>query len=336
MSFAWPWLLLLLPLIPAGLGLMLMVDGRRVRSAAQFGHLRLGGAAVGPRVRVRRQIVGAFFLAGLATLVLAMARPQSVVSLPVSEGTVILAFDVSGSMSATDLKPNRLEAAKAAARDFVRRQPESVVIGVVAFSDSGFNIQAPSNNQDTVLTAINRLAPQRGTALGRGILDSLQAIAKSMDDPAKGFYTNRSPDPNAEPTPFPAGAFKSASIVLLTDGENNERPDPLEVASLAAELGVRVYAIGIGSTQGATITIDGFTVRSRLDPELLGQIATLTGGQYFAADSGEKLQAIYDEIDPSLTLRPQTTELTAIVGGLGLLLLVIGGISSLAWTGRLP
>jgi Ca-activated chloride channel family protein len=336
MSFAWPWLLVLLPLIPAGLGLMLLVDGRRVRAAAQFGHLRLGATAIGPQLRFRRRIVGAFFLAGLATLVLAMARPQSVVSLPVSEGTVILAFDVSGSMSATDLKPSRLEAAKAAARDFVHRQPDSVVIGVVAFSDSGFNVQAPTNNPDTVLTAINRLAPQRGTSLGRGIVDSLQAIAKSMEDPAQGFYSNRSPDPNATPTPLPAGAFKSASIVLLTDGENNERPDPLAAASLAAELGVRIYPIGIGSTDGATITIDGFTVRSRLDPELLGKIAALTGGQYFAADSGEKLQTIYDEIDPSLTLKPQTTELTAIVGGFGLLLLVIGAVSSLAWNGRLP
>jgi Ca-activated chloride channel family protein len=336
MSFAWPWLLLLLPLIPAGVGLLLVLDGRRVRSAAQFGHLRLGAAATAPFAALRRRIVAAFFLAGLATLVLAMARPQSVVSLPVSEGTVILAFDVSGSMSATDLKPTRLEAAKAAARDFVDRQPDSVVIGVVAFSESGFAVQAPTNNTDTVLAAINRLTPQRGTSVGRGIVDSLQAIAKSREDPAKGFYTNRSPDPSAEPTPLPAGAFKSASIVLLTDGENNERPEPLAAAKLAADLGVRIYPIGIGSPEGATITIEGFTVRSRLDPELLGQIAALTGGKYFAADSGDTLQAIYDEIDPELTLKPQTTELTAIVGGLGLLLVLVGGLSSLAWTGRLP
>jgi Ca-activated chloride channel family protein len=335
-SFAWPWLLLLLSQIPVGLGLLLMVDGQRLRSAAQFGHLRLGGATVAPRIRFQRRIVAAFFIAGLATLILAMARPQSVVSLPVSEGTVILAFDVSGSMSATDLKPTRLEAAKAAARDFVRRQPESVVVGVVAFSDSGFSVQAPSNNQDTVLAAINRLAPQRGTSVGRGIVDSLQVIAKSLEDPAEGFYTNRSPDPNAQPTPLPAGSLKSASIVLLTDGENNEQPDPLTAAMVAAELGVRIYPVGIGTPDGATVTIDGFTVRSRLDPELLGQIASLTGGQYFAADSGDRLQAIYDEIDPTFTLKPQTTELTAIVGGLGLLLLVIGAVSSLAWNGRLP
>jgi Ca-activated chloride channel homolog len=335
MSFAWPWLLLLLALIPAGLGLLLVVDGRRIRQAAQFGHLRLGATIAAPRVRFRRRIVAAFFLAGLATLILAMARPQSVVSLPVSEGTVILAFDVSGSMAADDLKPNRMEAAKAAARDFVNRQPDSVVIGVVAFSETGFSVQAPSNNRDTVIAAINRLSPQRGTSVGRGIIDSLQAIAKSLEDPASGYYTNRT-DPLASPPPIPPGALSSASIVLLTDGENNERPDPLLAASLAAELGVRIYPIGIGSPEGATITIEGFTVRSRLDPELLGQIAALSGGQYFTADSRAELQTIYDEIDPNLILKPQTMELTAIVGGLGLLLLVIGGLSSLTWNGRLP
>jgi Ca-activated chloride channel family protein len=335
-SFAWPWLLLLLPLIPAGWGLLLVLDGRRVRSATKFGHLRLGQGIPAPLVRFRTRLVGACFLAGFATLVLAMARPQSVVSLPVSEGTVVLAFDVSGSMAATDLKPTRLEAAKAAARAFIQRQPDSVVVGVVAFSESGFAVQAPTNVQDTVLTAINRLTPQRGTSLGRGIVDSLQTIARSMEDPAEGFYTNRSPEPGAQPTPVPAGAFKSASIVLLTDGESNVPPDPLAAASLAAELGVRIYPIGIGTPEGATVTVDGFTVRSRLDPELLNQIASLTGGQYFVADSGDKLQTIYDELDPSLTLKPQMTELTAIVGGLGLLLLVIGAASSLAWNGRLP
>ena len=336
MSFVWPWLLLLLPLVPAGLGLMLVIDGRRARQAAHFGHLRLSPAVAAPRVVFRRRIVGAFFLAGLATLVVAMARPQSVVSLPVSEGTVILAFDVSGSMSADDLKPTRLEAAKAAARDFVQRQPDSVVIGVVAFSDSGFSVQAPSNNPDSVLAAINRLQPQRGTSVGRGIIDSLQAIAKAQEDPAKGFYTNRTPEPVASPTPIPAGAFSSASIVLLTDGENNERPDPLAAAALAADLGVRIYPIGIGTEQGTTIRVEGFTVRSRLDPELLAQIASLTGGEYFTADSRDQLQTIYDEIDPSLTLRPQTTEMTAVFGGIGLLLLVMGGLSSLTWNGRLP
>jgi Ca-activated chloride channel family protein len=334
-TFVWPWLLLLLPLIPTGLGLLMLLDARRARQAAQFGHLRLGGMTPPARVVFRRRIVAAFFLAGLALLIISMARPQSVVSLPVSEGTVILAFDVSGSMSADDLKPTRLEAAKAAARDFVDRQPDSVVIGVVAFSDSGLAVQPPTNNPDLVLAAINRLAPQRGTSVGRGIIDSLGVIAKAQEDPARGMYNNRV-DPSASPTPVPPGAFSSASIVLLTDGENNERPDPIAAAELAAEYGVRIYPIGIGSEEGATITIEGFTVRSRLDPALLAEIAKTTDGEYFTADNRDELQAIYDELDPNLTIKPQTTEVTAILGGFGLTLFLIGGLASLAWNGRVP
>jgi Ca-activated chloride channel family protein len=334
-TFVWPWLLLLLPLIPTGLGLLMLLDARRARQAALFGHLRLGGMAPPARVVFRRRIVAAFFLAGLALLIISMARPQSVVSLPVSEGTVILAFDVSGSMSADDLKPTRLEAAKAAARDFVDRQPDSVVIGVVAFSDSGLAVQPPTNNPDLVLAAINRLAPQRGTSVGRGIIDSLGVVAKAQEDPARGMYNNRV-DPSASPTPIPPGAFSSASIVLLTDGENNERPDPIAAAELAAEYGVRIYPIGIGSEGGATITIEGFTVRSRLDPALLAEIAQITDGEYFTADSRDELQAIYDELDPNLTIKPQTTEITAILGGFGLTLFLIGGLASLAWNGRVP
>jgi Ca-activated chloride channel family protein len=249
---------------------------------------------------------------------------------------VILAFDVSASMAAEDLKPTRMEAAKAAARDFVNRQPRSVVIGVVAFSDSGFSVQSPSNDQAAVLAAIDRLAPQRGTSLGRGILDSLQAIALAEADEASGFYTNRTPPPTAEPTPVAAGTHTSAAIVLLTDGENNEQPDPIEAAQAAADRGIRIYPIGIGSAQGANITINGFTVHSQLDTDTLEEIAQVTGGQYYAAESGQQLQAIYDELDPQITLKEQSTELTAILAGFGLTLLMLGALASLAWTGRLP
>jgi Ca-activated chloride channel family protein len=335
MTWAWPFLLLAVPLVPLAAALIWELGRRRAREVAAFGQVRLAPASVGSPVRLRRRIIAAFYLAALMLLAVAMARPHSVVSLPVSEGTIILAFDVSASMAADDLQPTRLEAAKEVARDFVRRQPSSVVIGVVAFSDSGFSVQPPSNEPGTVLAAIDRLAPQRGTSLGRGILDSLQAIANSEADEAKGFYTNRSPEPSVEPSPVPAGSHTSAAIVLLTDGENNERPDPLEAAQAAADRGVRIYPIGIGSPEGATLKVEGFTIRSRLDPELLTQIAQVTGGEYYAADSRAELQAIYDELDPSLTLKPQATELTAFVAGFGLVLLVIGGLASLAWTGRL-
>src|SRR3990172_7727655 len=161
---------------------------------------------------------------------LAPARPQTVVSLPRIEGTVILAFDVSGSMAADDMKPTRMEAAKAAARGFVQRQPASVQIGVVAFSDNGFAVQAPTNDQEAILASINRLTPQRGTSLANGILASLNTIAAGAGAPLQ-LSSNRSPTPT--PTPVPKGAYTSAVIVLLTDGENTVSPDPLAAAPAA-------------------------------------------------------------------------------------------------------
>ncbi len=336
MTFAWPFLLLAMPLVLAGAVILWLLDRRRSKRAAVFGHLRLAGSTPRRQVAVRRRIIAAFYLAGLLVLAFAMARPQSVVRLPVSEGTVILAFDVSGSMAADDLKPTRMEAAKTAAKDFVNRQPRSVVIGVIAFSDSGFSVQTPSNDQAAVLAAIDRLVPQRGTSLGRGILDSLQAIAVSESDEAAGFYSNRSAAPTVEPTPVPPGTHTSAAIVLLTDGENNERPDPIEAAQAAADRGIRIYPIGIGSPEGADIKVQGFTNHSQLDAEMLEQIAQVTGGQYYDAQSGAQLQAIYDELDPQVTLKLQSTELTSILAGFGLALLLIGALTSLAWTGRLP
>ena len=200
-SFIWPPMLLLVLAIPLGVARYLVLERRRRRRVAGFGP-RVGpgrGERDGPVAPggLRRRIPAAFMLAGLTILVVALARPQSVVSVPRVEGTVILSFDVSGSMAADDLKPTRMEAAKAAARAFVERQPTSVLIGVVAFSDSGFSIQVPTDDQTLVLAAINRLAPERGTSIARGILTSLTTIAAADADPAAGYYTNRSPDPDA-------------------------------------------------------------------------------------------------------------------------------------------
>ncbi|HYX12407.1 MAG TPA: VWA domain-containing protein, partial [Candidatus Acidoferrum sp.] len=183
MSFLWPIALVLLALIPVGLLAVRAVDRLRRRQAATFGGLSVTPLSTRRRARVGRALGPALFVIGFTVLVVALARPQSVVSLPRFEGTVILTFDVSGSMAATDLQPTRLEAAKAAARAFVEAQPKTVAIGVVAFSDSGFSIQLPTTDTATVLSAVNRLAPTRGTSLGQGILTSLNAIATAEADP---------------------------------------------------------------------------------------------------------------------------------------------------------
>jgi Ca-activated chloride channel family protein len=332
MSFIWPPMLLLLLAIPLGAALYLRRERSRRRRLAAY------GASLGPvpgdraaRASLRRRIPAVFMLAGLTLLVVAMARPQGVVSVPRVEGTVILSFDVSGSMAADDLAPTRMEAAKAAARTFAERQPSSVRIGVVAFSDSGFSIQVPTTDQALVLAAINRLNPERGTSIARGILSSLTTIA-AAEDPAAGYYSNRS----AAPTPVPTGTYDSAAIVLLTDGENNQSPDPLEAARTAAERGVRIYTVGLGTTAGTTIEVEGFKVHSQLDEPMLRQISEITDGSYYAADDPEELSAIYDSIQTHLVIRPVAMEITSLVAGAGALVLVVGGIASLLWLGRLP
>jgi Ca-activated chloride channel family protein len=337
-SFLWPTMLLLLATIPLGAFLYRRSEGRRQRRMTELGHLRIGPAPshAGARVSVGRRIPAALMLAGLTALVLALARPQSVVSTPRFEGTVILSFDVSGSMAADDVAPTRMEAAKAAARSFVAGQPPSILMGVVAFSDSGFSMLVPTQDETEVLAAIDRLDPERGTSIARGILSSLTVIAAANRDPAEGFYTNRSPDPVTLPDLVPAGTFVPAAIVLLTDGENNQRPDPLEAAQAAADRGVRIFTVGIGTAEGTTLEVEGFKVHSRLDEPSLQRIADMTGGAYYTATDPAQLAAIYDSIETRLVMRPEATEVTSLFAGLGIVLLIAGGLAGLVWLGRFP
>jgi Ca-activated chloride channel homolog len=333
MTFIWLPMLVWLSLIPLGVMAYIRMQQRRRRLAARYGNPGLVHEAASRRLGVRRHIPSALFLVALTILIVALARPQAVVSLPRLEGTIILVFDVSRSMAADDLKPTRLAAAKTAARAFVQRQPSTVQIGVVSFSDGGIALQAPTNDQDAVLAAINRLTLQSGTSLARGIEASLKALAAGTDH-ALTLSSNRAQTPT--PTPVPKGTYTSAVIVLLTDGENTQSPDPLAAAQMAADRGVRIYTVGIGSTAGATLHIDGFTVRSRLDEQTLHQIARLTGGAYYNAANAGELRTIYASLDPQLVIKPQKTEVTSLFAGAGILVLMIGGTLSLLWLGRLP
>jgi Ca-activated chloride channel family protein len=331
MSFIWPALLGLLLAIPLWAGLYIWLQRRRRRFMSRYGNLGLAQEASGRRLGPRRHIPPVLFLVGLTILTIALARPQMLVSLPRQEGTVILAFDVSGSMAAEDLKPSRIEAAKAAARDFVQRQPPSIQIGVVAFSDNGFAVQVPTNDQDAILASINRLTPQRGTSLGQGILASLNTIAVAAGQSPR-LYSNLDPTP----PPVPQGSETSAAIILLTDGENNETPNPQAAAQVAADRGVRIYTVGIGSAAGATLHVEGFTIHTRLDEPALQQIAQLTEGTYYNAESQQDLRAIYENLDLQFVIKPEKTEVTALFAGAGLLILLIGGACSLLWYSRLP
>ena len=339
MSFLWPWMLLLLLAIPLGAALYARREARRRRRIDALGALRAsptpaGGA--GRRSTLRRRIPAALLLTAMTVLVLALARPQSVIGVPRFEGTVILSFDVSGSMAATDMDPSRMEAAKAAARTFVSRQPTTILIGIVAFSDTGFSMLVPTSDQAQVLAAIDRLGPERGTSIARGILSSLTAIAAADRDPEAGYYTNRSPDPDPLPPVVPPGTHAPAAIVLLTDGENNQRPDPLEAAEAAAERGVRIFTVGLGTEEGATLEVEGFRVHSQLDEPSLRRIAELTDGAYYAAADPGELVSIYDDIETRFVIRPEATEVTSLFAGAGVLILLVGAAGALLWLGRLP
>jgi len=336
MTFIWPVMLVCLILIPLFVALFIWLQRRRNKIAAKYGSLGFMQGAAGSRAGVRKYVPPVLFLAGLAILLIALARPQMVLSLPRVEGTVILAFDVSGSMAAEDLKPSRMDAAKTAAQDFVERLPASVQIGVVAFSENGFAVQPPSYEKDQILAAIKRLTPQRGTSLGNGILASIKTIETDFKQEGPLQLSVMTPAPTDTPTPVPEGFHQPAVIVLLTDGENNASPNPLAAAQASADRGVRIFTIGIGSAAGIELKVNGFTVFTQLDEELLKQIAQLTGGVYYNAQNEKDLYSIYDNLDPQLIIKPEKMEVTSVFAGASIAILLVGGVFSLLWFSRLP
>jgi Ca-activated chloride channel family protein len=318
--------LLLLPLL---VWLYFRLLRRRKRSVAQLGPLAVAQDSSQRSVGKRRHIPPLLFLFGLALLLLGLARPQMIVNLPRVEGTVILAFDVSHSMAAADLEPSRIAAAKSAARSFVEKQPSTIKIGVVAFSNGGLVVQQPTADQTAVLATIDRLSPQGGTSLGHGIFTSLNAIAgeaialeeTSLEESAVALQIDD---------------YSSAVIVLLTDGENTGAPEPLDVAQVAAEAGVRVYPVGIGSPEGTIIEIDGFNILTQLDEPALQQIASVTNGTYYHAADKDSLNTIYDNVDLQFTISGEKMEITSIIAGVSLLFILAAAALSLLWFGRIP
>ncbi len=335
MTFIWPIMLISLLLVPILVVLYLLLQKRRRQMAERFSKMGFTPGSARRGVGVQRHVPPLLFLASLTILLVAMARPQAMVTLPRVQGTVILAFDVSGSMAATDIQPSRMEAAKTAARDFVQRLPPTVNVGVVAFSDNGFAVQSPTNDPQEILQALNRLAPQRGTSIGNGILASLNAI--SVDNGQQtNLYSNLNPTPQASPTPVPKGTYTNAVIVMLTDGENNESPDLAMAVQAASDHGVRIYTVGVGSPTGTNLHINGFNVFTRLDEATLQQISQLTGGTYYNAQSAQDLLNIYQNLDTQLVIKPEKTEVTSLFAGASILVFLVGGVFSLLWFSRFP
>jgi Ca-activated chloride channel family protein len=326
MSFSSPGMFAALLLVPAMIAGYVLLQRRRAQRLAELAQQALVPMAPA-RYGRRRHVPFVLFCLAAVTLLVGLARPHVNLTLPHREGTVVLAFDVSNSMLATDLQPTRLDAAKVAAKKFVERQPSSIKIGVVAFSDGGFTTQAPTDVKGDVDAAIDRLTPQGGTSLAAGMFTSLNMIAGKPIALTPEQLAGNLDSVNI-------GYFGSAAVILLSDGENTARTDPQEVAKLASVAGVRIYPIGIGSAQGTTVKINGFNVATALDEQQLTDIATVTNGKYFNAQDAASLASIYGSIKLQFVNRGGQTEVTGLFAGAGALLLVVGGALSLLWFGR--
>ena len=339
-SFIWPdmlWGLLLLPLLVAGYVLLL---ARRKRSVLRFANLALVREAMGARSTWRRHVPPAILLLAATTLLLAAARPAAVISLPSQQETIVLAMDVSGSMRAADVKPNRLVAAQEAAKAFVKELPRSVRIGVVSFAGTAAVVQPPTLSREDVNASIDRFQLQRGTAIGSGIVLSLATLFPDAGIDLAQITGQRAmpPGPNEKPkptfTPVSPGSYSSAAVILLTDGQRTTGPDPLEAAKMAADRGIRVYTVGVGTKDGETIGFEGWSMRVRLDEDTLKTIASLTHADYFYAGTAEDLKAVYEGLSTRLVVEKKETEISALFAACGALLLMLGAGLSVWWFGR--
>ena len=351
MTFLWPELLWLLLAVPVLVAVYVALLRRKKKAALSYASLSMVKAAMGAGQRFRRHVPPLLFLLALVAMIVAVARPAAVVTLPSQRETIILAMDVSGSMRATDVQPNRLAAAQAAARAFVAEQPPKARIGVVSFAATASVVQPPTENREDILAAIDRFQLQRGTAVGSGILVSLKTIFPDVEfdlrswnprgDSTRDSRRGVSLDPPREPEkggaakPVEAGSYASAAIILLSDGQTTTGPDPLEAARMAADRGIRVYTVGIGTTAGEIIGAEGWSMRVRLDEETLKTIATLTRGEYFYAGNAADLTKVYQALNTRLSLEKKATEITALVTAAAALLALVAGLLSVLWFSRI-
>jgi Ca-activated chloride channel family protein len=344
MSFLWPTLLLLLLVLPLLTGLYVWLWRRKRQQVVAYASLSLIKQAMTPRRNWRRHLPPALLLLALAALLLAAARPMARIALPTQQETVMLAIDVSGSMRATDVQPSRLEAAQAAARAFLADLPRHVKVGIVAFAGSAQIAQLPTTNREDLNAAIDRFQLQRGTATGNGIVLSLAALfpdsgidlgqlAYGRYSQPRGISLDATP-PVQPPAPVAPGSYGSAAIILLTDGQRTTGVDPLEAAKLAADRGVRVYTVGVGTVEGVTIGFEGWSMHARLDEESLKGIAKQTLGEYFHAASAEALTQVYETLSSRLTVEKKETEITALLALLGALLVMASAALSMLWFHR--
>lgn len=325
MTFLSPGWLFALVLIPVVVAAYLASRRRRARRAAALA--AQGLVQTGRGGRWRRHVPFALFTLALVLLVLAFARPTATIVTPKRQATVILTFDVSNSMGATDVKPSRLEAAKTVGKEFVREQPSSIKIGVVAFGQGSLVVQPPTTSHTAVLEAIDHLSQGGGTSIGSGILTALDAIA------GKTLTVNPASLKN-DLAPVSVGYYGGATIVMFSDGEDTSQVDPVLYGRVASVAGVHIETIGFGTTAGTTVRIDGFTVATSLEPATLESISKVTGGSYHQASGPAALPVISKSINLHLAAVTTHTEITGLFAAAAAILLLAGALLSLVWFGR--
>lgn len=338
MSLLWPGFLLLLGLVPLVIGVYIWMLRRR-RVALRYSSLALVRAALPRYSHLRRHLPFALFLLALSSLIISLGRPVQIVSVPSGQATIILALDASGSMRQTDIAPSRLEAAQAAALSFIQQQKASTQIGLVAFAGYSQLIQPPTSDQEALQIAVESLTTARGTAIGSGILEALDAIAEIDPNVAPSVTDTFT---GSQPAPVPKGAYAPHIIVLLTDGVATTGPFPLDAAQQATDRGVRVYTIGFGTEAGSPGFGPGGSFggggrsggggfRRGIDEETLKQIADMTDGEYYAASSADELLKVFQDLPTYLITKHEVTEISVLFAALGALLVASAMALSLRW-----
>ncbi len=335
MTFQWPEFLWLAAALPFVAALYLYVLRRRKKFALRYSNLPLVKEAM-RGASWRRHVPPAFLGLALALLIIAIARPSALMTLPSQHETVILAMDVSGSMRAADVEPNRLVAAQNAAKAFIAGQPDNVRIGIVAFAGTATVAQAPTRNKEDLYAAIDRFQLQRATAIGSAIIVSLATLFPDGGYDVSAFsYGAPKRQLPANFKPVPPGSYGSAVIILLTDGQRTSGPDSLMAARLAAERGVRIFTVGVGTTEGKIVGFDGWSMHVRLDEETLRAIADLTRGEYFYAGNAVDLQKVYQTMNTRLVMETKKTEVGALFSAAAAALVLVAGLLSLTWFNRI-
>lgn len=304
------WGLLLVPLLVAA---YMVLQRRRKAYTVRFTNLELLGTVAPKTPGWRRHVAPALLLASFVVLVGAMARPSMSVQVPRQQSSVVLVIDVSRSMSATDLAPDRMTAAKTAAREFLRSVPPSLRVGVVAFSNSAHLVSPISRSRVQARQAIDSLTPVAGTAMGDGLAVALQEIARLRSSQGE----------------------VPASVLLLSDGKTNRGTPPSVVAGEATRLEVPIFAVGIG-TEGAVLELGDTLVPVDLDENELRSVSEPTGGSYFESATAESLQEVYRKLGSALGYEKARREVTPYAAGLGALLVLAGAMGGLLWYQRIP